>query len=343
VTKPAQVVRAVATERRVISPFQYYTEASESIYRLKYADDQLNGSLYLHYDAKGRFLTRAAEGQESIRRELLRMVVPEKEILDCAAAGECGFEVLLADMHKATPGGGEDFYEPEDLEHILSITSKSGVVIGGCGRSGTTLLLSILGAHPAIFAVPDETYAFYPRPMRLKRLVDSLRHSERDIHSLRWCEKTPKNVQAFGEILSLFHGRVRLIHMVRDGRDVVTSVHPTNPNGYWVSTERWVTDVSTGLEYSEQALQVRYEDLVIDPETELRRICEFIEEPFSRRLVEHTLHTSVDRNPAWGKALAQPIEEGRTGRWQSPEHSEVIADFASNRQASILMERLGYS
>ena len=37
---------------------------------------------------------------------------------------------------------------------------KPPIYIGGCGRSGTTLLLSILSSHPEIFACPGELEMF---------------------------------------------------------------------------------------------------------------------------------------------------------------------------------------
>ncbi len=39
---------------------------------------------------------------------------------------------------------------------------KSPILIGGCGRSGTTLLTSILSSHPKIALIPHETGIFCP-------------------------------------------------------------------------------------------------------------------------------------------------------------------------------------
>ncbi len=38
--------------------------------------------------------------------------------------------------------------------------SQSPVIIGGCARSGTTLVLAILAAHPSIYTIPNEIRAF---------------------------------------------------------------------------------------------------------------------------------------------------------------------------------------
>jgi len=54
------------------------------------------------------------------------------------------------------------------FDRKLSRTRRP-IVIGGCARSGTSLLLSLLSCHPQIIAIPVETQtlcptAYYPRP-----------------------------------------------------------------------------------------------------------------------------------------------------------------------------------
>ena len=123
------------------------------------------------------------------------------------------------------------------------------IIIGGCGRSGTTLLLSIISAHPNIFAFPKEIGVFSewhnsnPRIDRLYRyvLVNSLPNEKN-----RWCEKTPGNVRHFDKILSYFNNKVKLIHIIRDGRDVMLSKHPKKPDSYWIFPVIWINDVKEG-------------------------------------------------------------------------------------------------
>src|SRR6056297_2982515 len=70
------------------------------------------------------------------------------------------------------------------------------IIIGGCGRSGTTLLLSIISAHPDIYAFSKEIGVFSewhkgkPRLDRLNRYI--LLHKLPDTKK-RMCEKTPAN------------------------------------------------------------------------------------------------------------------------------------------------------
>ncbi|PSR05601.1 MAG: hypothetical protein BRD50_00415 [Bacteroidetes bacterium SW_11_45_7] len=130
------------------------------------------------------------------------------------------------------------------------------VFIGGCGRSGTTLLLSILSAHKDIFACPKELGAFnkieadengYRTPKRIDRLYTSLIINQIPRQARRLCEKSPSNVKHIDDIANYYRGNFRFIHIIRDGRDVVLSKHPTAKDRYWVGPQRWVNDVRSGL------------------------------------------------------------------------------------------------
>jgi hypothetical protein len=101
-----------------------------------------------------------------------------------------------------------------------------------------------------------------------------------DTGKVRWAEKTPLNVRSFGWVLERFPGS-RVIHVIRDGRDVVCSMrqHPERRwvDGTWVKElrqaplelylRRWVRDVEDGLRSrgDPRYLEVRYEELVVDP------------------------------------------------------------------------------
>ena len=46
----------------------------------------------------------------------------------------------------------------------------------------------------------------------------------------------------YEEIIKLFDGKVKIINMIRDGRDVITSMHPNGKGRYWVTKDRWIED-----------------------------------------------------------------------------------------------------
>lgn len=227
-----------------------------------------------------------------------------------------------------------------------------GIVIGGASRSGTTLLLAILSAHPRIFAIDHETYAFCPEHepdaegrMRfsLRRLYTALALGKPPRGAHRWCEKTPRNVRAFRSVLDRFGDDVRLIHIVRDGRDVITSRHPRRPESYYSSPREWVQDVSRGLAVADdpRVLTIRYEDLIGEFESTIGRVLEFLGEregfPTERWFERATVRTHT----AWEGGL-EGIHGSSVARWRRPEHAERVRTLIEYPGAAELLARLGY-
>jgi hypothetical protein len=228
--------------------------------------------------------------------------------------------------------------------------SEGPVVIGGCGRSGTTLLLSVLSGHPSIAAVPRETYALCPNVWRhgagastpdLVILGDALSDLTPPPTARRWCEKTPKNVTNVGAILHALPD-ARFLHVVRDGRDVVTSVYPGR-TGYHTSKERWVRDVSAGLEHRDdpRVLLVRYEDLVLNFERTVRVVCDHLGEDCPPEVLAYPEHETVGYSEAWGHG-AIPLHTGSIGRWRGIEHQNRVIALANDEHARALMGELDY-
>src|SRR4029079_19474635 len=101
-------------------------------------------------------------------------------------------------------------------------------------RAGTPLLLSMRSCHPHLLAIPNETAALCPTAYELPDApdltapfdLDDLRDAlacEIGPRVRRWMEKTPRNVLYFERILEELWPDARLINVVRDGRDVITS------------------------------------------------------------------------------------------------------------------------
>jgi hypothetical protein len=134
---------------------------------------------------------------------------------------------------------------------------------------------------------------------------------------MRLCEKTPKNVVSFPRILEHYEDDVRILHMVRDGRDVVMSRHPLGPTRPWVSPERWVVDVRDGLrvDADPRVLPVKYEDLVGSYLPTMRRICEHIDEAYVSDFERFPESARIQTHLAWeGQAMA--MTSSSVGRWK---------------------------
>ena len=244
----------------------------------------------------------------------------------------------------------------DGLRHWLqrrTIRRLRPVVIGGCARSGTSLLLSVLSAHPRLVAIPYETQllcpgAYWPPAGGIAvpdvdRLYDLLSGLHRPRGCRAWCEKTPRNVLNFEAILETFGRRARLVHIVRDGRDVVLSRHPKKPDDFWVSPERWVGDVQAGLLWREhpQVLTVRYEDLVEDLQSTIHRLCEFLSLEHDARLLDYPRHAQVRESDSWFEP-ARPLSAKSIGRWRLSENAVRVQQLLEEPGAIRLLGEFGY-
>ena len=238
--------------------------------------------------------------------------------------------------------------------------NDSPIMIGGCGRSGTTLLLSIIGAHPNIYAFPKETGTFInwyksvqyffknakgeadqvPRLDKFYRLILKCNIPD-DV--TRWCEKTPKNIRYLDKILSYFTEDLKFIHIIRDGRDVMLSHHPNAPDKYWVSPERWINDVRKGLKYEDhpQVLTIKYENLVLNYEEKIEKICTFINEECTEELYSYFKHTNVQKTNAWYNK-AQQIHTDSVKKWEKEKNKDRVEEVMKNDEVVKLLDRLDY-
>lgn len=222
------------------------------------------------------------------------------------------------------------------------------ILIGGCGRSGTTLLLSILSAHPRIHALPIETDAFTSwtkdgKPKRRDRFYRRLLLDRIKPSAVRWCEKRPYNVRYIREILNFFNSKAKFIHIVRDPRAVCTSFHPTKMEEYWIPIERYVYDVEKGLEFinDPRVLTLRYEDLIEQNEVEIQRVLDFLDEAYCEEMKHWLEHATVRTNVAWSEGL-KPLNKESLNKWQVKAHERMVKEVIANSRVQAIMKSFNY-
>jgi hypothetical protein len=138
----------------------------------------------------------------------------------------------------------------------------------------------------------------------------------------RWGDKTPLYMQQLPLLGRLFPNAL-WVHLVRDGRDAALSFLEL-PEGFsgktWAQPRtaaqfaaRWRTEIAAARRLGRHAgaryLELRYEDLVAEPERELRRICEHASLPWEPGMLDHT-RVSDTANMPEHRNLAQPPTPG---------------------------------
>ncbi|MFW6026391.1 MAG: sulfotransferase family protein, partial [Candidatus Woesearchaeota archaeon] len=159
----------------------------------------------------------------------------------------------------------------------------------------------------------------------------------------RWCEKTPANVRHFDKILSYYNNNVKLIHIVRDGRDVMLSKHPKKPNSYWVSPERWVSDVKAGLKFEDHpnVFTVKYENIILNYSEVMKDLCNFIGETFTDELKDWYANTVVKKNKAWDGKVKK-LHSNSIAKYKNTSDKKRVKEIMSNEDVVSLLKKLNY-
>jgi tetratricopeptide (TPR) repeat protein len=220
----------------------------------------------------------------------------------------------------------------------LGNTSDRPVFVVGMPRSGTTLVEQIAASHPDVFGAGelDDIGTSVARIVAGPHAWDPgvvARESSRYLQKLgelggdakRVIDKMPDNFQWLGHIAVLFpHARVIICR--RDFRDVGLSCHLQhfNENLPWSTSladiawraqafERLVSHWRSVLPLA--ILEVQYEDLVHELETESRRLIEFLGLEWDPAcLAFHETERAVVTASLW--QVRQPLFTSSIGRWR---------------------------
>lgn len=254
------------------------------------------------------------------------------------------------------------------------------IFIGGAGRSGTTLLRTMLDAHPSLHCPPE---------LKLVPIICSLRDGwmngigpqleDAGVSAsviddamkafvetfllgasqpgTRLVEKTPPNVLVFGYLGQLFPD-ARFIHVVRDPRAVSRSLasmdwfDSVSGEPLWYTRDipnaasYWAQSVMHGLrqevEVAGRVHRVRYEELVQQPRTVMEGLLSFLGEPFDERVLAHEQgDLKLSISEASTEAVQEAVHARRVDAWRDEMTPEEIRAVEDGREA--LMDHLGYA
>ncbi|MBO3738999.1 sulfotransferase family protein [Actinoplanes flavus] len=141
----------------------------------------------------------------------------------------------------------------------------------------------------------------------------------------RWGDKRPLYLRHLPTILRLFPD-AQIINIMRDGRDCVASLKetPWKPSEFDTLIDYWAKSADASLlaqrRYPKDVYhQVRYEDLVADPEPHLRRLCAFLEEDFDPAMTapNKLASVAVPEYKTWHTLTHQAPTTERIASWRN--------------------------
>lgn len=234
------------------------------------------------------------------------------------------------------------------------------IVFYGALRSGSTMMRLMLNAHPEIACPGERDFmldALHPgadgslvldgadlEASRIFRASGLPVPQEQDGVAAFQALLTADRA-AFGKrvhVIVLHRGLERLlqvmpearfIHLLRDPRDVARSSIGMGWAGntwygieHWLKTERdWVAQAPA----EERVHTLRYEDLLEQPEAELRRLCAFMDLPYNAEMLNYA-----------GDSTYEPVDPKLAYQWRRKQSAAEVSD--TEYKAADLMARYGY-
>ena len=263
----------------------------------------------------------------------------------------------------------------------LKYTSNlNPIVIGGCPRSGTTLVRSLIGIHPEIASPKNECniLMWITNKDILRNVFD---FSTKDINTLKtknkdlilFAEKVlklymqkegkklvalkhPFHILIIDELFRYFPN-MKFIHVIRDGRDVSCSLrtHPkrkmvkgeivqnTTNNPFNWCIRRWVSCINQGKKWrkSNRYIEIRYEDLVNNSVNTVEKIFKFLDlKMIAEDKILNFYKYEKDEKHLQNIEVGEPIYRKTIGRWNKDMTEKEIKMF--KRMAGDILIKFGY-
>ena len=231
---------------------------------------------------------------------------------------------------------------------------KAPIIVGGSQFSGAEFMLAMLSSHPNIHAIHDvqlnypqyhplslvarQKATFQPEnrlgqhPINTLHLNKMLLHDRISSSAKRWATSHSLSIFAYQELLDFYGKGLRILNIVRDGRDVVVENDLRITGRYAVPCERWVYDLKKGMEFENHAqiLTIRYEDLAQKTEEVMYKVAEFLEEKDMHPFLNYPKGAKIVRPGYW------------IGKWQQPRYDERIEMLYQTSGARECLQHYGY-
>lgn len=238
-----------------------------------------------------------------------------------------------------------DVFDSADVSSETKESTAQPIFIVGMPRSGTTLVERIIGQNLQVFNAGElEAMEFVAADFNLKTATGKLavpkKISQEQWSGLRklyleklpdmskpiFTDKLPHNFRHVGLIHKLFP-EARVIQLHRDPQDVCMSIYSRafsaghNYANRWQDLQHFYSECERLMAHwssmnSPRILDLKYEDLVENPEYYAKQLVEFC--GFEWNDTYLNFHQSLNKSFTFSEMqVRQPIAKKRVGRWQN--------------------------
>ena len=236
----------------------------------------------------------------------------------------------------------------------MTSSDSRPIIVGGCYRSGTSLVRRLLDSHPRIHCGPEVKF-FRDLHADYLGVEDSIAHlrflttarsllAEEDLleilgrafvemHELaarragkaRWADKVPENVVFLPQWQRLLGDEWVFLHVVRNPLDTLASIEESGfprsvPAGLDGRIDLYLEYARAGLWFGEENpdryVRLIYEELTADPEPVVRRLMASLGECFhpEQLAINASPHQAGLEDPK--AAAASMVHRDSVGRWR---------------------------
>jgi hypothetical protein len=231
-------------------------------------------------------------------------------------------------------------------KEVLNVESSNAVFVIGCPRSGTSVLAWALAAHPNFWTSSESDFILelcgrgrlrqiyktaYERPDHGWLEKHQVSYAELAAYiglgidqlfcsrarAKRWVDATP-GYTLMAEDLALMFPRAKFLHIIRDGRAVVSSMLHSGFSAKWardfkLACETWVHFVRVGrsfqLSHPEATLEIRQEKLAAAPGETWRTIFHFLGEDDDDRSAQFVRTRRI--NSSYGNVNTEDMRKAK--------------------------------
>ncbi len=267
----------------------------------------------------------------------------------------------MSGLKQALSRSCDNLYRYRTIPHcLLRLPRRKQIVICGYPRAGTSLLYNMMSASLVDFSFgKNETLA----AEKARGYENCVSKRPMDVF---YVEDLPRRKSLNKDLF--------VIVLIRDLRDVITSIHPRVPQEYFIGCEasyrvggdpphssklshpgvRAYYDKIEQLENTPGLFVIRivYEDLVVHPNAVQNRLATALGVTFSGRFSDFHQRRDLHAYRYEGKQRAMDcslvrendeVDTSRIGRWRNPEHRERIrAQFLAHPELFQMLCTYGY-